>query len=890
MKRLLLLTFIFILAMLLIGCDSTDEIITPHEHTLVDHEGKAATCTEYGWSAYQTCSGCDSYSTYTVLSPLGHDVSGDYTASGDVHVQDCPRCGALIADEHTWSEPTVNEPTCTQQGSNVYTCTDCGAEKSEPIAALGHTLNDGYAPNGSVHSKYCTVCLVIVEHAPHTWESEGVSTEPGCTTAGEEAFVCTVCGAEKTEPIAPTGHTLNDGYAPNGSVHSKYCTVCLVIIEHVPHTWESEGVSTEPGCKTEGAEAFVCTVCGADKTEPIAPLGHILSYNYIPNGDVHSKFCTRCYATFDDVPHVWKSVGVITEPGCTTAGEEAFACTVCGAEKTETVAPLGHSPSDTYISEGDVHVQYCTVCSEVAATALHTWKSQGVTKEPTCTETGSELFKCTACTQTKTETLETVADAHTAYGWVTVTKATALEEGAKERRCLSCNKTVATERIPADVESLPQLYLEGNYTAATAAKNEVDMTVSYIDAERGSFDGYATIKVQGSSSAAYAKKNYTIKFFKDADHDSKYKVNLGWGKENKYVIKANWVDFSQARNVVSCRIWGNIVKTRDSSANQQKLASLKTNGGAVDGYPIAVYMNGVFHGLYTMNVPKDEWMLGMGEKDENGNKSATEALIAADDWNHTDFYSTIGSFVENSAGDIISENGGWELRYYGGDDHQWVADSFDALIEFCQNNDGDAFREGIANYLDVDAAIDYVIYMYANCMHDNASKNMLWATYDGKTWFPTVYDQDGTFGQVWDGVRTSNPNSSLPSVKNNRIDVGINYGPSTGNTPKFILWDRIWNCFTAEVLERYDELRSTILSTENMIAELQAFEALVPESLYEADLERWQAERAEWWAGKNKNTPYDYTPYHFDYMYDWIEQRMTCYDTAMNKIREHYGL
>ena len=65
-------------------------------------------------------------------------------------------------------------------------------------------------------------------------------------------------------------------------------------------------------------------------------------------------------------------------------------------------------------------------------------------------------------------------------------------------------------------------------------------------------------------------------------------------------MKANWVDFSQARNVVSCRLWGNIVTSRKTSENQQRLAALATNGGAIDGFPIAVYMNGVFHGLYTM--------------------------------------------------------------------------------------------------------------------------------------------------------------------------------------------------------------------------------------------------------------------------------------------------
>ena len=56
------------------------------------------------------------------------------------------------------------------------------------------------------------------------------------------------------------------------------------------------------------------------------------------------------------------------------------------------------------------------------------------------------------------------------------------------------------------------------------------------------FEKYATLKVQGSSSVAYEKKNYTIKFYTDKNCTEKFKTDLGWGREYKYVIKANWID------------------------------------------------------------------------------------------------------------------------------------------------------------------------------------------------------------------------------------------------------------------------------------------------------------------------------------------------------------
>ena len=38
------------------------------------------------------------------------------------------------------------------------------------------------------------------------------------------------------------------------------------------------------------------------------------------------------------------------------------------------------------------------------------------------------------------------------------------------------------------------------------------------------------------------------------------------------------------------------------------------------------------------------------------------------------------------------------------------------------------------------------------CSALHTSKNVLWATYDGKKWTPSVYDMDGTFGLHWSGT------------------------------------------------------------------------------------------------------------------------------------------
>ncbi len=923
----------------LAGCDFVTDTQpdpqTTHEHTLLEHQGQTPTCTLSGYNTYYTCSGCD-YTTYEAFAPLGHNYSDNYKPNGDLHSRFCIRCDQSIDQAHTWQPGEVLvAPTCLESGVQAYVCTVCDAEKTGMLLHLGHDYPDEYKPDDGAHSRTCTRCNNTVLQA-HDWQYDRLVL-PTCTEDGAEYYVCTVCHGEKSVPLLALGHDYKGEYLIDSDVHSLSCTRCSALDTH-PHDWQrTEYIA--PTCTELGKEIYVCTVCEFDKTEVLEALGHDCEGEYLIDADVHSRPCTRCSA-LDTRPHDWQMTEY-TAPTCTERGEVSYACAACGFDKTEIIDALGHDYSETPQQNGDVHSYACSRCS-IQISETHEWVKDNISTEPTCTDPGIDVYKCTECEAVRTVTLSALdhdfsgdykpngdvhsitcsrcaatldedhkwqtveyiapdcanagyrkyvcsvcnldryedlptTDEHFEGEWETVVGATALTDGLKVLHCTVCGIKLDEQILSSDVSSMPIIYLEGDYLSATAAKNEVEMSFSYVDPNGdGSFDGYATIKVQGATSVAYAKKNYTIKFYKDNTYDKKLKVDLGWGKESKYVMKANWVDFIQARNVVSCRLWGDMVLTRNETEIQKRLAALPTNGGAIDGYPIAVFMNGNFHGIYTMNVPKDEWMFGMDD-------SETEALLGADDWNHTNFSRYIGYFEEDAAGDLITD--GWELKYCGSDDVTWVTDSFNALIQFCWDNEGEAFKAGIANHLDVDAAIDYLIYMYVNYMRDNASKNILWATYDGKVWIPSVYDQDGVFGQVWDGKRYAGASESLPKIRSDgSIDVGVNFGPSSEHTyegKNFILWDRIWNAYTEEILIRYKELRETTLSEENMIAEFEAFRACIPESVYEADIERWEADRNTWW-GNTSGVWYE--KFNYEYTYEWISDRLDSLDDVMRNI------
>ena len=216
-----------------------------------------------------------------------------------------------------------------------------------------------------------------------------------------------------------------------------------------------------------------------------------------------------------------------------------------------------------------------------------------------------------------------------------------------------------------------------NVPLAELEKADGEITVKYQyvsdSPDIESFECFCEIKVQGASSQTYPKKNFTVKFFEDKNLSKKLKVDLGWGKQNKYCMKANYIDSSHARNIVAANLFAEIVQTRD---NVNAGLAAAPNYGVIDGYPVEVYLNGEFHGLYTMNIPKDEWAFNMKGKEES-----REALLMADHWSDS-------VALKEEIG-VPYEDYEWVVEHCSTADDSWIRDSFNELIRLlnCGNNE-----------------------------------------------------------------------------------------------------------------------------------------------------------------------------------------------------------
>ena len=233
----------------------------------------------------------------------------------DFYYVNCP----TDTGDHNWTETTAKrqEPTCTADGSAVYTCPTCSGTKTETLPATGHSYGEPvWTWNGYESASATFTCAHDASHKETVTAAvtSNVTTEATCLTDGLRTYTASVTFAEKsytdtkTETIKATG----------------------------VHTWNDGAITTEPTCTETGVKTFTCTKCSATKTEEVPVLGH--------------DYVTRR-----------------TEPTCTETGKLEERCSRCSDVKSTTILPAtGHS----YRRDPQTGRYVCENCGKVLS---ETW-------------------------------------------------------------------------------------------------------------------------------------------------------------------------------------------------------------------------------------------------------------------------------------------------------------------------------------------------------------------------------------------------------------------------------------------------------------------------------------------------------------------------------------
>ena len=346
--------------------------------------------------------------------------------------------------------------------------------------------------------------------------------------------------------------------------------------------------------------------------------------------------------------------------------------------------------------------------------------------------------------------------------------------------------------------SLGQLDMDGNF-AGMGADDQVPLRVAFSpnDGPGTKFD-FPEVMVdwQGNSSLQYAIKNYNIDLYDETGESVDVLIKEDWPKHDSYHIKANMVDSSHAFNIGIAKLLPKIYTEPHPGIINNPDKNIRY---AVDGFPITVFHNGNFHGLYTFNLKQHRKVFGM---DKN---STTQFMYRAEE------NSAMGAaaFRDSSNHSIEQE---WEERHPKrpagtGVDHI----EFRRLINFVKDSSDTQFVRDLPRYFNKNYLLDYYIICYAFGGIDSLGKNMTLCTWDADgdksgIWYPMFYDMDTFFGFDNKGELVWGPEVRCPE----------DY-----NTSGSLLWERVTKLLQTDIRNRYAQLRRGGLNLETVMDTLE---------------------------------------------------------------------
>lgn len=336
-----------------------------------------------------------------------------------------------------------------------------------------------------------------------------------------------------------------------------------------------------------------------------------------------------------------------------------------------------------------------------------------------------------------------------------------------------------------------------------------------------STSGYLSYDVQGDSSRDYEKKNFKIKLFKDSEGNEKLKVKIlqSWKKNNKYNLKANWIDATQARNVVNARLVKDAIAVTSLSKPSLTPILDTPDFGQVNGIPVEVYFDGDFFGLYTLNTKKDDVTFAMDAKRDSQEVISTGV-------SHSTFADPNAVIDGNNYQTEIHDTSSDEINA-----------NFTKLLQFVNSSTDEDFKNHIADYIDVNSVINEMLFGILSHEYDFYGKSILLATWNSGTyWYMIPYDLDSTWGLSFRGDAVYNNddffNLSLAATGDRKANaiVGFNGNP---------LLDRIFKAFKPEIKAQGQRLRSSVWSTQAIISKFRDFIDDIPVDSYQKEQSKW---------------------------------------------------
>ena len=400
---------------------------------------------------------------------------------------------------------------------------------------------------------------------------------------------------------------------------------------------------------------------------------------------------------------------------------------------------------------------------------------------------------------------------------------------------------------------LPLLVLQGSfgydYAQGSMSLYSPEATEPTISLIKAKWRGGTT------NTADKHKRNYKIKplNFKGKGQDISL---LGMREDNNWILDAGQIDLFRLRNRIATEIWNDFATKPYYASKEPKVKS------GVTGKVVEVILNNEYRGIYSLTEAMDRKELKLKKYDDK-NQEFHGQLWKVSSWDKATFWD-----IDKDYDNTQETWHAFETKYPDIDDVNPTDYSplYEA-IDFVVNSNDETFKKEAGDYFDIPVLIDYQLFLETLKPVDNNGKNMYWGIYDvakSKKLTLAIWDLDASVGQDWHCSTPLHPDYVLPNT-----DLGVK--------DVFNLYHRLSSLnvdnYNEKVASRYQELRKTYFSEENLISRYQGY--------YDMLVKSGAASREEckW----SKDSDIGGYPLNFkseiEYIKNWIINRLNYLDT-----------
>ena len=417
--------------------------------------------------------------------------------------------------------------------------------------------------------------------------------------------------------------------------------------------------------------------------------------------------------------------------------------------------------------------------------------------------------------------------------------------------------------------------------------------LEFWDMQGNYFKKHSILNAQGNSTMGWSKKNVSMDICNDEwIGDETPKIRIGdWVPQDSFHLKSYHTDFFKGVGPVAYKLYDQIVKTRgnmcdrpwkkaliDMSAIGTTTKSfenpyvgeyeLLTDTGArcfPDGFPVAVYLNGAFYGVFSFQLKKHRDNYHMNKSNAkhvhldgdiyeaslfNGRNNINWGMfeirnpkglyaIGGNKYDADVKQEEIAGETEVNAwieagklpnGKAIDSKTKKSLQMTA-EVKKYIQDFADVMptikkardiYETSSKTEEDlsTLKSIYEKYFDKENMIDYMILSDLIYNYDGFGKNWQWFTYDGVKWWVGLYDTDMSFGGDTYYIR------KVPTTH-----VNTSTGRPNGYVVKY---------YASEMENRYSELAKLgIISYEHIFSMLKDWTMRIGTTFYKEEYKKW---------------------------------------------------